>query len=122
MTLDEARTLANINERAKRLFTEEGGYYYEPMEGIEDIFYVHKHGQPISVWYLVTIGTSQRCTCACFQKLRTCKHLLAVTYAETERLQQEAAEIASYEERYRDAEHSVWGCDPDYRLDRQYAF
>ena len=68
-----ARTLANITRRAKTLI--EDGYQ---VRSYGDGLYVVEspEGNKYVVWRGAEVGYS--CTCPCFEKLTTCKHLEAV--------------------------------------------
>ena len=67
-----ARTLANISRRAATLIAD--GYQ---VRSYNDLHIVESpKGDKYSVWHGVEVGYS--CTCPCFLKLTTCKHLEAV--------------------------------------------
>ncbi len=71
-----ARTLANITRRAATLL--EDGYQIRSYEGEgADLCVVESpEGTKYVVWHGAEVGYS--CSCPCFEKLTTCKHLLAV--------------------------------------------
>lgn len=99
----EARTLANISRRAARLW-EDG---YTAQEFFPGNFWMHSPQHQV---YLVRVlPYAYDCTCPCFAKHDTCKHLEAVA-AMMEARAQEAAQEAEYEALYAHAEAPT-GCD-----------
>lgn len=73
LTINEARTLANIQRRAETLFSD--GYTAEPFAA--GIYWVTS---PKGDLYAVTCDEvmGYKCDCECFKSRNTCKHLLAV--------------------------------------------
>jgi len=98
---------ANVNDRAHKLFTELG-YSWEADTGRDDMFLVHRPDGKTYRVYLTDLGLV--CGCAFHQQHRFCKHSLGLAY-ELERLADEA-QVAQYEAQQREAEHSLFGCDP----------
>lgn len=67
-----ARTLANIARRAQTLL--EDGYQ---VRSYDDLHIVESpEGNKYAVWHGAEVGFS--CSCPCFEKLTTCKHLQAI--------------------------------------------
>ena len=102
LTLDEVRTLANINTRAERLLQD--GYTISAQSWPGE-FAVCK---PDGTTYTVVCGDIVKCCdCPAFDKYGTCKHLIAVELkiAEDQWADDTYEVIAA-------AENSEWGCDP----------
>lgn len=88
MTINQARTEANIAHKALTLWAD--GYTCEQSPWAD----TYGVGSPEGRCYIVTLPTAGRdahCTCPCFAKRRTCKHYLA-TQAEYDKWQEIAAE------------------------------
>ena len=69
-----ARTLANITRRAETLL--EDGYQVRSFADADCYVVESPEGNKYVVWHGAEVGYS--CTCPCFEKLTTCKHLEAV--------------------------------------------
>lgn len=87
----EARTLANIARRAQTLFTD-GGYIAFPL--LPNLFRVRS---PKGDDYTVRVSETpddelfgSYCSCPCFEKRRTCKHLQAVVLSIEEGAEEDA--------------------------------
>lgn len=88
----EARTLANILDRALRLSAD--GYTYKPAS-MSDMYLMIAPSRAI---YVVDIQ-QQTCTCECFKARKVCKHYLHVEYdlIQCEELERRAEEEANSE-------------------------
>lgn len=75
-TIDEARLLANLAERAERLFQD--GYSLT-REDEHDLVITNEEG---SRYYLSTLFES--CTCPCYKVHKTCKHWLGAKKLEAD--------------------------------------
>lgn len=104
-TINEARTLANIEARAKTLVAD--GYKLDPSPCTPGFFYVSKPAAGLGNFYIVDV-VSGYCDCPSFAHRHTCKHLIAAR-AEWEA---EAAMIAEQEQNMLDAELAT-GCDAE---------
>src|SRR5262245_19615959 len=96
MTLNEARTLANINTRSQTLA--EAGYTFQPAPEFPSVFFVFKPGSDISD-YAVDLA-APFCTCPAFEKHNECKHHLFVKREEEAR---EAAQVERLEREHEEA-------------------
>ena len=83
LTINEARTLANIAARARNLFAT--GYTFKALNASAGLYVVSAPanacrtdgtGHPMPPYILDT--TAQTCSCKAFGRFETCKHLLAM--------------------------------------------
>ena len=110
-TIDQARLLANVEERAKTL--EADGYAIEPFHCSIDFWTVYQTFTPYHA-YIVNLPV-KTCSCPFFKNSEagTCKHLRAVQIkiAAIDSMQAEAG--ARYLMEIANAEHPRHGCDAD---------
>ena len=109
-----ARTMANITRRASRLFFEDGYTAYENIPG--DYVRCFRVTSPKGDTYNVKVSKApaapgtffgSRCSCPCFVKELTCKHLQALQMM----IDNEDAQCNAYDAMIASAECST-GCDP----------
>ncbi len=97
-----ARTIKNIKRRAETLFTAGGYEMAAAWPGLYHVF------GPQGQHYMVTSDSTshEHCTCKSFEKIETCKHLIAVKA----RLAEEAM-CEAYETTYADNDDDAY---PEY--------
>ncbi len=106
MTLNEARTAANIVTRSLTLWQD--GYTWKPFQDQPALFLIYRPGSTINDY--IVDSRNGFCSCKCNEARQFCKHSLAVKRLQEE---QDAADAAWLEAEHRQAEEAecATGCD-----------